>query len=88
MQDQLLGCLVSVIVGAIGGNVTGTLFTKLSLGMLGNSAARVIGGAIGGIVLGAALGPTGIAGWLGYVLGAIAGSILAILLVRLVMPEK
>lgn len=88
MQEQLSASLVSLVIGAIAGNVTGALFKKLSLGTLGNNAAGVIGGGIGGVLLGTALGPTGIAGWLGYVLGAIAGSVLTMLLVRVVMPEK
>lgn len=87
MQNQLLGCLVSVIVGGIGGNVTGTLFKKLSLGTLGNSAAGIVGGGVGGVLLGVVLGPTGF-GLVGYVLGAVVGSILAVLCVGLLMPEK
>lgn len=89
MQSQLLlGLLLSLIVGAVGANAAAALFKKLSLGRRGNTVAGVVGGGIGGLLLGTALGPTGVAAWLGYVLGAIAGSVVVMLSVGLVTPEK
>lgn len=85
---QLLVWLVSLIVGAVGGNVAGALFKKVSLGTMGNSIAGIVGGAIGGPSLSAALGPTGVAGWLGSVLGALIGGMVLMIVVGLVKPEK
>ena len=88
MQSQVLGWLLSLIIGAVGGNVAGMLFKKLSLGRLGNSLTGIIGGGFGGILLGAALGPTGMMAWLGNVIGAIGGSIVAMAVISLAKPEK
>ena len=44
--------LISLIAGAIGGNIAGGLSPRLNLGVLINSLAGVLGGALGGHALG------------------------------------
>ena len=44
--------LISLIAGAIGGNIAGGLVPRLDTGLLVNSLLGVIGGAVGGYVLG------------------------------------
>lgn len=40
--------IISLLSGAAGGNAAGSMFKNLSLGMLGNSVAGIVGGGIGG----------------------------------------
>lgn len=68
--------LISLISGAVGGNIAGGLMKNLNLGLLVNSIAGVIGGGLGGRILswsgtgglaqsatpGGALDPTALAG--------------------------
>ncbi len=48
----MLELIISLVAGAIGGNVAGALLKNSSLGMAGNTIAGVIGGGIGGKLLG------------------------------------
>ncbi len=43
--------IISLVSGAVGGNVAGGLLKNLNLGVLGNSLAGIVGGGIGGQVL-------------------------------------
>lgn len=43
---------MSLVSGAVGGNVAGGLMKNLSLGTLGNSVVGILGGGIGGQILG------------------------------------
>jgi len=47
---DLVALLISVISGAVGGNIAGAAMQNKSLGTLGNSIAGVLGG-VGGAVL-------------------------------------
>lgn len=47
-MEQLI---ISLISGAVGGNIVGAAAKKISLGPLGNSIAGILGGGIGGQVL-------------------------------------
>ena len=53
--------LISLIAGAVGGNVAGGLLKKFDMGLLINSLAGILGGGLGGQILGA-LGAGGLAG--------------------------
>ena len=64
--------VISLITGAIGGNIAGAVFKNLSLGTLGNTIAGVVGGGAGSAILNALLGSGGAAG--GTVVGNIASS--------------
>ena len=44
--------IMSLVSGAVGGNVAGGLMKNLSLGTLGNSVVGILGGGIGGQILG------------------------------------
>jgi len=47
----MMGIIISLVSGALGGNVAGALMKKFSLGTLGNSVAGIAGGGIGGSIL-------------------------------------
>jgi len=48
---DLVGLLISVISGAVGGNIAGAAMSDKSLGTLGNSIAGVLGGGLGAWLL-------------------------------------
>ncbi|MEL6477893.1 MAG: hypothetical protein AAFR17_11255 [Pseudomonadota bacterium] len=41
----MLGLIISLVSGAVGGNVAGAVLKNLNLGMVGNSIAGILGGA-------------------------------------------
>ena len=59
--------IISLLTGALGGNVAGALLKKFSMGTLWNSVVGILGGGLGGQLLGM-LGIN-----LGDILGSIAG---------------
>ena len=70
---DIVGLLISVISGAVGGNIAGAAMQDKSLGTLGNSIAGVLGGGLGGALL-KALGMLGQSGG-GLDLASIIGSV-------------
>jgi uncharacterized membrane protein YeaQ/YmgE (transglycosylase-associated protein family) len=70
---DLVGLLISVISGAVGGNVAGAAMQDKSLGALGNSIAGILGGGLGGALL-RALGMLGQSGG-GLDLSSIVGNV-------------
>jgi uncharacterized membrane protein YeaQ/YmgE (transglycosylase-associated protein family) len=48
---DIVGLLVSLISGAVGGNVAGAAMKDKSLGTAGNSLAGILGGGLGGAIL-------------------------------------
>lgn len=48
---NIVALIISLVSGAVGGNVTGQAFKKLDLGVLWNSIAGIIGGGLGGQIL-------------------------------------
>lgn len=48
--------IISLITGAIGGNVAGAIFKNLTLGPLGNTIAGLVGGGAGTAILNAVTG--------------------------------
>ena len=73
-MEQLI---ISLVSGAIGGNVAGGVMKNLSLGTLGNSVAGIVGGGLGGQILGmlGAGGMAAAAGGGGMDIGAIVGQL-------------
>lgn len=73
-MEQLI---ISLVAGAVGGNLVGAAAPKLSLGTLGNSISGIVGGGLGGQIL-AMLGAGGMADAagggldLGSIIGALA----------------
>lgn len=57
--------IISLLTGAVGGNLAGALLKKFSLGTLWNSVVGILGGGLGAQLL----------GMLGIDLGGIVGSI-------------
>ena len=52
-MDGIIGVIISLISGAVGGNIAGSALKEQSLGTLGNSIAGIIGGGLGGQLLSA-----------------------------------
>jgi uncharacterized membrane protein YeaQ/YmgE (transglycosylase-associated protein family) len=73
--------IISLVTGAIGGNVAGAVFKSLSLGALGNTIAGVVGGGAGTAILNA-LGASGAGG--GSTVGNIASSGVGSIVVMLI----
>ena len=69
--------IISLLCGAVGGNLGGMLLKKFSLGTLGNSIVGILGGGIGSQLLGGVLG-SGIGGQVGS--GGIGGIVLMIVI--------
>ena len=71
---DMTSLLISLISGAVGGNVAGAAMQDKSLGTLGNSLAGIFGGGIGSFIL-QALGVLATSGASGVGLGSILGNI-------------
>jgi uncharacterized membrane protein YeaQ/YmgE (transglycosylase-associated protein family) len=70
---DLLNLIISLISGAIGGNIAGAALKDQSLGTVGNSIAGILGGGVGGMLLqalGASVGGGGLD--VGSLIGSIA----------------
>ena len=48
---DLVSLLISLVSGAVGGNVAGAAMKDKSLGAVGNSIAGIVGGGLGGFIL-------------------------------------
>jgi len=73
---NIIALIIQLLCGAVGGNLAGGLFKKLSLGTVGNSIAGILGGGLGGQILGLlGIGGGGTGGALD--LGTIIGSIVS-----------
>lgn len=48
--------LISLLSGAVGGNIGGAALKKYSMGTIGNSIAGLVGGGLGGQLLGSSVG--------------------------------
>lgn len=68
----MLPLIISLVSGAVGGNVIGALAKNLSLGTLGNSIAGIAGGGLGGSLLGM-LGMGGAEAGLAGIISQVAG---------------
>lgn len=73
---DIINLLISLVSGAVGGNVAGAAMPDKSLGALGNSLSGILGGGIGGYIL-QALGILASAAQTGGSTGLDIGSILA-----------
>src|SRR6516165_6593692 len=71
---DMMSLLISLISGAVGGNVAGAAMQDKSLGAIGNSLAGIFGGGIGSFIL-QALGVLATLGASGVGLGNIIGKI-------------
>ena len=47
-----MGIIISLLTGALGGNIAGALLKKFSMGTLWNSVIGILGGGLGGQLLG------------------------------------
>ena len=81
MESQVVSWLISLVIGAIGGNAAGALFKKWSLGPIWNTVIGLVGGGLGGQILGALLGGGGPSGIVGNLLGSGVGSAVLLALI-------
>ena len=85
MEGQLVSWLISLITGAIGGNIAGALIKNLSLGAIGNTIAGVVGGGLGNQILGSLLGGgAATTGILGNIVGSGIGGIILMVIAGLI----
>ncbi|MFZ1726616.1 MAG: hypothetical protein WBO29_03605 [Albidovulum sp.] len=70
-MEQLI---ISLISGALGGNIVGKLLKNLDLGPLGNSIAGIVGGGLGSQII-AAMGAGGADAAAGMDIGSIISSV-------------
>ncbi len=75
--------LISLLMGAIGGNLGGVILKKFSLGLLGNSIAGIVGGA-GGMSLLNQLGVGATNPLIGQLAGGGIGGMLVMIVVGLI----
>jgi uncharacterized membrane protein YeaQ/YmgE (transglycosylase-associated protein family) len=87
MEGPLVSWLISLVTGAIGGNVAGAILKNLSLGPLGNTLAGLVGGGIGGQLLTAVLGSGAPAGIGGNVAGSGVGGIVIMAIVGFIKTK-
>lgn len=52
MDGAIVELLISLVSGAVGGNIAGALMKDKSLGTLWNSVVGILGGGLGGTALG------------------------------------
>ena len=78
-MEGVVGWIISLVSGAVGGNVAGGVLKKQNLGVIWNSVAGIVGGGLGGEILsllGVPLGGQTATGAvdIGSIIGNIAGS--------------
>lgn len=75
---DIINLLISLVSGAVGGNVAGAVMKEKSLGVVGNSIAGIFGGGVGNAILSllGLFGTTAATGdhSIGSIIGNIAGS--------------
>ena len=71
---DLVSLLISLVSGAVGGNIAGAAMSDKNLGTVGNSIAGIVGGGLGGALLQAAgvLAQSGGSFDIGSIIGHIA----------------
>lgn len=74
--------IISLLTGALGGNIAGALLKKFSMGTLWNSIVGILGGGLGGQLLGM-LG-LDIGGILGSIAGGTAGGGVLMVIIGLI----
>ena len=72
--------IISLILGAVGGNIGGMILKNYSLGTLGNSIAGIVGGGIGAQLLSGALG----SGMVSQVAGGGVGGMILMVIIGIV----
>ena len=85
-MNGLVGLLVTLVVGAIGGNLAGILLKDKSLGALWNSVVGILGGGIGYFLLGAVGVGLG-AGLIGQIVAAFIGGAVLLLVISLIRKQ-
>lgn len=79
-----MNILISVLLGAAGGNLAGALIKKLDLGPVANSISGMIGGGMGSQILQSALSSSAEASMASSIIGGIIGGMLVMSLVGII----
>lgn len=79
--------MISLVTGGVGGNIAGAIFKKLSLGVLGNTVAGLVGGGLGGPVLAGLLGGGTPLGHGGQIAGSGIGGLVVMAVVGLIKQD-
>lgn len=82
MESGMMNLLISLVSGAVGGNVAGAVMKNKSLGTLWNSVVGILGGGIGGSLLGL-LGTGDAGGIIGTVASSTVGGAVLLFIVSL-----
>ncbi|MBK9313161.1 MAG: hypothetical protein IPM55_02765 [Acidobacteria bacterium] len=81
MESQLVSWLISLIIGAVGGNAAGAVLKNYSLGTVGNTIAGLVGGGLGGQIITALLSSGASTGLVGNIASSgIGGAVLMIVI--------
>jgi uncharacterized membrane protein YeaQ/YmgE (transglycosylase-associated protein family) len=82
MESGMMNLLISLVSGAVGGNLAGAVLKNKTLGTLWNSVVGILGGGIGGSLLGILeLGDT--AGIVGTIASSTVGGAVLLFIVSL-----
>jgi hypothetical protein len=76
MSGPIISLIISLLSGAAGGNIIGSILKQFNLGPLGNSIAGIIGGGLGGQLLGALTGGGVAAATSGLDIGSIISQVI------------
>ena len=81
--------IISLITGAVGGNVAGAIFKNLSLGPIGNTISGVLGGGVGTAILTAVTGSAAAGGrsMVGNIAASGVGSVVVMLIVGFIKSK-
>ena len=81
--------IISLVTGAVGGNVAGAIFKNLSLGPVGNTVSGVIGGGVGTAILNAITGAAtaGSGSVVDNIASSAVGSVLVMLIVGFIKSK-
>lgn len=82
IKIKRMDLIISLLCGALGGNIGGAIFKKFSMGTLWNSVVGILGGGLGGQILGM-LG-LDLSGILGGIAGGTAGGSVLLIIVGLI----
>lgn len=81
MESELVQLIISLVSGAVGGNIAGALMKDKSLGTLWNSVVGLLGGGLGGQLLG--MIGLDAAGLIGNIAGSTVGGAVLLAIVSL-----
>lgn len=83
-----MGIIASLIVGAIAGQLGGTIYKGSGLGLIGNIIIGILGSVVGSWLLGSVFGVSSGDGWIGAILTGALGAVVILFLINLIFKGK